>query len=115
VEHEHLPVALRAGADADGRDRHRLADARGHRGRHEFEHHGERPGLLEPARLVDEARRAGLVAPLHAEAAEQVDRLRREAEVAHDGDAGAAERAHRCRRSRASRPRASPRRSASPA
>ena len=53
-------------------------------GGHAFDDQGERAGLLDGAGVVEEF---GGVA-LHAEAAEPMHRLRRQADVPHDGDVG---------------------------
>ena len=95
MEHEHLAVAVAAGADADRGTGHGVGDEPGHGVGHALEHDGEAAGLGERDRVVDE-RPGGLeVLALHPEAAERVDRLRREAEVAHHRDLGVEDRAHR--------------------
>ena len=45
--HQHLPVGVRAGADADGGDAQLGGDAFGRLGRDHLQHHRERPGLLQ--------------------------------------------------------------------
>ena len=60
-------------------------------GGHHLEDDGEGAGLLEGEGVVEQAV-AGVAAALHAVAAERVLGLRREADVCHDGDAGADER-----------------------
>jgi len=84
---EHLAVAVRAGADPDRRDRQRLRHQRGDRGGDRLEHDGERTGVLERERIVDEAARRAGAPGLRLEAAELRDALRREADVRHHGDA----------------------------
>ena len=87
-----LAAAARTGADADGRDLEALGDRGGELLRDQLEDHREGAGLLDRERVGDQ--RAGLVAvlALDADLAERVDRLRRQADVAHDRDAGTDER-----------------------
>src|SRR4051812_39720650 len=47
LDDEHLPVAVRPGPDADGRDRHRLGDPLPQFRRHAFDYKGERTGPLD--------------------------------------------------------------------
>ena len=47
VRHQDLTVAAGAGADADGRDLHRLRDLLGQLARHAFQHDRESTGLLD--------------------------------------------------------------------
>jgi hypothetical protein len=54
VPHEHLPVAIRSGADADRRDRQRLGDALRDRCGNGFEDERETAGSLELARVGEE-------------------------------------------------------------
>src|SRR5262249_5040344 len=87
-EHLDLAVTIGAGADADGRDLQAVGDrARQARG-HALEHDREGAGLLEGLGVVEEPDRRLRRLALDLEAAELVDRLRREAESAHDRDAG---------------------------
>ena len=76
---------------------------------HALEHDREAAGVGERDRVVDDRPRGLEVLALHAEAAEGVNGLRREAEVAHHRDLGVEDRAAR-RRGACGRPRASPRR-----
>ena len=94
VEHEHLAVGRRAGADADhDRGVHVGHDLGRHGARHRLEDDREAAGVLQGERLAGDARR-GLAGPaLGAVAAERGRRLRREADVAHDRDPGAHDRA----------------------
>src|SRR5688500_3182362 len=82
VRDEDLAVAPRAGPDADRRDREAPRDLFRDRRGNALHHDREGPGLFDGAGVVQQRR---LVA-LHAEAAELADRLRRQADVAHDGD-----------------------------
>src|SRR5579872_3814048 len=61
VENEHLAVAIRAGADADGRDAQFLRDARGEFARHGFEAAGAFSVVLEsvPRELEDDGKSSG--------------------------------------------------------
>ena len=79
-----------AGADADGRDAQLLGDPLGEVGGDDLEHDREGAGLLQRERVLEQPV-AGLAAALDPVAAHRVDRLRGQAEVAHDRDAGADE------------------------
>ena len=102
VQHLYLAVAAGACADADGRHgepaRHGLRDV----ARRRLQDDGERPRVLDGERVVQQTARLLSGASLHAVAAQLVDRLRREPEVTHDGDAGLRETAHGRRDERAS-------------
>ena len=75
-----------------------LSHRGGQLGRHELQHDREGARLLDRERIGEQlARRLDRLA-LHAVAAEAVDRLRRQADVAHDRDAGAGDRLDRPRR-----------------
>ena len=87
LEHQDLPVALGRGADADGRDRDALGDPRGERLGQRLEHDGEGARLGDGLGIVLERRPFGAVAALRLEAAERVDRLRRQADMAHHRNA----------------------------
>ena len=101
MEDEHLAVAVRAGADADGRDLQLGGDLRGEVERDALEDHGEGAGLLHRTRVVEHALAlAGAVtvaASLHAVAAHAMDRLRCEPDVAHDRDVDHRDRLDRAR------------------
>src|SRR5262245_17618574 len=88
VEDEDLPVALRTGPDADGRDRDAVGDLGRQVPRHALQHDAEGAGGLDrlgvgqqplPAPGV-----AAALASLHLVAAHPVERLGREADVGHD-------------------------------
>ena len=86
--HQHLAVAPRAGADADGGYRNGLGDRPGDPVRDGFEHDGEAAGVGEGHGVVDNSGSGlGLLA-LHLEPAQGVDGLRGETDVAHDGHLG---------------------------
>ena len=91
----HLAVALRAGADADGRDVELLGDDARDVDGHRLEDDGVGAGFLQGHGVVQQADGGGGRLALHLVAAELVDRLRRQAEVAHHRDAGLDEQAHR--------------------
>src|ERR1051325_2260042 len=94
VEDEHLAVAMRAGADADGRDADALRDEPRELRGHELEHDAPAPGALEGHRALDDAPHAFLVLALALVAAERGRGLRREADVAEHRDAGIHQRFH---------------------
>jgi hypothetical protein len=70
-------------------------------GRHGLDEDRERARVLEGARVGDEAVHGGGVAALHAVAAQLAERLGRQADVAHHGDARVGDRAHARRHARA--------------
>ena len=88
MRHQHLAVALHAGADADRGDVQLARHQRAQLGGDALEHDGEAAGGLERARVGDQALLVGLTARLHLVAAERQHRLRRQSQVAHDRDAG---------------------------
>ena len=63
-------------------------DLRGDLGRHDLEHDRERAGLLQRLRVLQQPVRGLVAATLHPVAAERVDRLRGQADVGHDRNAG---------------------------
>ncbi len=91
VEDLHLAVAAAARTDTDGGDREQRTDALREFGGDALEHDRERAGLFERERVGDRQRGARGVLALRAVAAEGVDRLRREADVPHHGNAGVGE------------------------
>ena len=95
VPHEHLAVAVPARADPDRRDADRLGDHARHRVGHALEHEREATRVRERDRVVGERLRGVELLALHLEAAERVDRLRGEADVAHHRDLGVEDRLHR--------------------
>ena len=86
VEHQHLAVAGRTGADADGRHVERFGHRRTHDVGHALDHEREAAGRREGLGRVEEGRRRVRALPLDPEPAHGEDRLRSQAEVAHDGD-----------------------------
>ena len=86
VPDEHLPVGAAAGADADRGDPEALGDRGCDLGGDALQDERERSGFLHLDGLLDEAERRVGRAPLRTEAAEGGRALRRETEVAHDGD-----------------------------
>src|SRR5438477_1348283 len=76
VDDEHLPVALHARADADGRDVHAARDLRAQLGGNRLENERIAARLLERPRVGEKTRRLLLTAPLHHIAAHLVYRLR---------------------------------------
>ena len=108
VVHEHLAVAMAARTDTDRGDADGVGDQAGHRVGDALEHDRETAGVDERDRVVDDgASRLELLA-LDPEAAEGVDGLRRQPQVAHDRDLGVEDRPHRVE-ALASALRASPR------
>ena len=84
--HEHLAVAARAGADADGGDGQLRRHAFGELGGNGLEDHGESAGLFHRVGVFQKlAGRVGRLA-LHLEAAQRVDALRRKADMGAYGD-----------------------------
>ena len=81
MHHQNLTVGRGAGTDADHRDAQRLADPLGQRARHALEHQQLDTGRLQFEGLTVDLLGLKLVAPLHLEAAKDVDGLRGEAEV----------------------------------
>src|SRR5579872_3908221 len=86
VENEHLAVAIRAGADANGRDAKFLRDARGEFARHGFEDDGKSSGGFDSARVAHQAFGGLDRFSLNAKTTEFENGLRREADVRHHGD-----------------------------
>src|SRR5207302_801694 len=75
-------AALRARADADGRDADALGDQARERRRHQFQHHAPAAGALERLRAFEDAPRVVLILSLQLVAAERRRGLRREADMA---------------------------------
>ena len=88
VDHEHLAVAARAGADADRRGRNLGGHARGQRRGNLFEHDAETARLAQQVRVAQQFFGLGLLLGADGVGSELVDRLGRQAEVSHDGNAG---------------------------
>ena len=101
VHHEHLAVALGAGADADSRD----CDARSYfarqRRRHALDHDRkcargfERGGVLEQSLAASGS--VARFAALHAMPAHPMDRLRRQPDMTHHGNIDRRDSRHRVR------------------
>src|SRR5262245_20431686 len=88
LQDQHLAVGAWTRTDADGRNREFPGDARPELRRNAFEHQRETAQFLKRMCLPCNLLRVFRIAPLHAEAAELVDRLRCQANVPHDGYAG---------------------------
>ena len=86
VQHQHLAVAIRPSADADGRDRTGCGDRFRQRCRHAFQHQQRRAGFGHRQRVLAQLGSGGVLAALHLETAEAVHRLRGEAQVAAHGN-----------------------------
>ena len=69
VVHEHLPVAMRTGADADRRNVDRVGDRLRHLDWNALEHDREAPGVLQCLRVLDQLHRRLGLTTLHLEAA----------------------------------------------
>src|SRR5882672_5459715 len=82
MEYENLTVAMRACADADGRDGDALGDQTRERRRHQLQHHAPAAGALERLRAFQDAPRVLLVLALQLVAAERRRGLRREPDMA---------------------------------
>ena len=91
---QHLAVAVGAGPDADRRDGELVGDPLRDARRDRFEHEREAAGRLERAGVPEQRERLLGRPALGSVAAEHRRRLRREADVAHDRDPGADDRAH---------------------
>src|ERR671923_1669090 len=63
LDDEHLGVAVRPRADADGRDGQRLRDPLTQRTGNAFQHQGERAGCLERLRVVEDPLRRLVASP----------------------------------------------------
>ena len=94
MEDLHLATGAGSRTDANRGQREPLGDHLGDGSRDHFKDHREASGLLESASLLQEARSVGCSASLDTVAAQCHVRLRRQPNVAHDGDAGVDERAH---------------------
>src|SRR5437016_1014363 len=95
VQHEHLAIAVHAGADTDRGDRELLSGERADRRRHALEDDRKRARIFEREGVVDQPPRRASGLRLHLEAAELRHALRGEADVRHDRDAVRGERADR--------------------
>ena len=86
-EDQDLTVAVRSCPDANRGDVDRARDRRPEWCGDGLEHQAERPGLLERPRMLDQGQGLLAVSALHAVAANAVQRLGRQPQVAHHGDA----------------------------
>ena len=89
--HQHLPVGVRSGPDADGGNRRPLGDDLGQSSGNPFQHHGEHPRFLQGPGLPDQA--PGVLQPpaRHLVAAGGVHRLRGQTNVPHHRNLGGKE------------------------
>lgn len=87
VNDEDLPVAIRPGADADGRDGEGRADVFGESGGNLLKDDGEAPRGFEGLSISEDLLGGGAVGALEFETAIPVDGLRGHADVAHNGNA----------------------------
>ena len=88
VEHQHLAVAIRSGADADGGSVDLGRDHGGDFARDAFEIHAGHAGAVERDSIAHELFDAAERLALHLVAAHHVDRLRGEADVPGDRNFG---------------------------
>ena len=91
---EHLAVAIRTGADADGRHVERRGDLRGELRGNRFEHDGKRAGILQRERIVEDELRLARIASALPIAALLIDRLRQHPEMPHHRNADIDEPPH---------------------
>src|SRR6516165_12154902 len=87
LEHENLTIAGHASPDLDRRYWDRSRDPPGERFSHRLNDHGEGTRLADCARVVLGRPPMRLLTALRAKRADGVDRLRGEADMAHDRDA----------------------------
>ncbi|KAG0751085.1 hypothetical protein G6F24_014655 [Rhizopus arrhizus] len=85
MQYQHLAIALRAGADADGRHVHRRRDLGSDRGRHAFEHHDAGAGSGHGPGIFHQLAR-GIASALDLEATQAQHRLRGQAQMRADRD-----------------------------
>jgi hypothetical protein len=88
VVHEHLAIAVAAGPDADGRHVDGVGHHGGHPVGHALEDDGEAPRRGQGLGVGDQRQGGVVLAALDLEPAHGVERLRRQAEVAHHRDLG---------------------------
>lgn len=94
VRDDELAVHVGTGANAVHRHADLIAHERGALGRHRLEEDREGAGVLERAGIVEDLSGGGIGAALHAVPAQLPERLRRESEMAHHGNAGVGDGAH---------------------
>src|SRR5215510_13789504 len=87
MDHEHLTVAMRARADADGRNSQPFGDLLGQVQWNTLQHQCEGPAILYRQSIAHDGFPLFLVFTLNLIAAKPVNRLRRQANVSHDRDA----------------------------
>src|ERR1700682_295010 len=86
LDDEHLRVAMRARADADGRHRQRLRHPLSEHARDALEDDGEGAGLFQRSSIGEDLLRRFVAATLDPHAAELVDELRSQPQMAHRRD-----------------------------
>src|SRR5438876_963058 len=84
LDDEHLGVAMRPSADADGGNGERLRDALPERAGNALQHDSKGARLFQGFGVIDDLLGGLVAAALDAVAAELVDERRGEAEVSHD-------------------------------
>src|SRR5690606_14593726 len=94
VQHQNLPVTGGRGTDADRRDIYLSRDASGERLRHFFQHDGESASFGNGKRVLRNPLTV-ISPPLDSVTTEGVDRLRRQPDVGHHGNAARDEKADR--------------------
>src|SRR5262249_4245109 len=93
VRNQDLPITASAGADADGRDIHGFGNPGGQIAGEESKNQRESAGRSDGASIFE---KPGGIA-LNAKAPEPMNRLRSQADVAHDGDVSSGNRGDRVR------------------
>src|SRR5258705_8319212 len=88
MDHEHLPIAVSAGAEADRRDRQTLSDLLGQFERHSLQNDGKRAGFFDRERIAQHPLTSLLFPALNLIATELMHRLRCQPDVAHYRNAG---------------------------
>ena len=95
VHHQDLAVGAVAGADADDRNGQRFGDLARQLGRHAFQHQQLNTGQFQILRVLQQLFGGQFVTSLYLIAAEHVDRLRRQAQVAAHRHCALGEHFHR--------------------
>jgi len=88
MQDQNLAVAAGSGADADGWHRQGLGDFTGQFLRNAFQNDGKNPRFLQSPGVVEQAAGSSLIPPLDLESAENMDRLRRQAQMPHNRNLG---------------------------